>query len=164
MSQKQFASFHIGDNLFGIDVRLIREINRNIDITPVDGAPGFVRGLMNLRGQIVTVLDAGVRMGLRRHREDGGEERRCIVLKVSDELDAKRSDDPSIEDTSRDLVALYVDDVGEMVMLDEKDIMPPPANIGKIEGDFISGLANFEKELMIVIKIAELLRNEEEKE
>jgi purine-binding chemotaxis protein CheW len=162
MPNKQFASFHIGDNLFGIDVRLIREINRNIDITPVDGAPGFVRGLMNLRGQIVTVVDAGVRMGLC-HREDGGEERRCIVLKMSDELDAKRSDDPSLEGTSRDLVALYVDDVGEIVMLDEKDIMPPPANTGKIEGKFISGLATLEKELMIVVKIAELLRNEEEK-
>ena len=58
MALKQFASFYLGDNLFGIDVRLIREINRNIDITVVDSAPEFVRGLLNLRGQIVTVIDA----------------------------------------------------------------------------------------------------------
>ena len=161
MSQKQFASFYIGDSLFGIDVRLIREINRNTDITPVDGAPGFVRGLMNLRGQIVTVLDAGVRMGLR-HREDGGEERRCIIMKISDELAAKRSEDPSLEDTSRDLVGLYVDSIGDMVTVEDKEIERPPANVGDLEARFISGVAKLENELMIVLRAGELLRTDEE--
>ena len=162
MSLKQFASFYIGDNLFGIDVRLIREINRNIDITQVDSAPEFVRGLLNLRGQIVTVIDAGIRMGIR-EQEEKIENCRCIVLKTSEELEVKRYEDPTIEDTSRDLVALYVDGIGDMVTFEEKDIESAPANIGEIEGKFISGVAKLEKELMIILKVNELLQNEEER-
>ncbi|HAJ79530.1 MAG TPA: hypothetical protein DCO75_07125 [Fibrobacteres bacterium] len=162
MSIKQFASFHINDNLFGIDIRLIREINRNIDITGVDSAPDFIRGLLNLRGQIVTVVDIGIRMGLR-NVEEKIKDYRCIVLKTSEELAAKRSEDSSIEETSRDLVALYVDDIGDMANIEEKEIESPPANIGEIEGKFISGVAKLEKELLIILKVRDLLIVEEEK-
>jgi purine-binding chemotaxis protein CheW len=160
MSQKQFASFYIGNNLFGIDIRLIREINRNVDITPVDGAPDFVRGLLNLRGQIVTVIDVGVRMGLRTGKESV-ESARSIVLKTSDEIAVKRSEDDKLEDTSRDLVALYVDAIGDMVTFEEKEIEPSPANIGEVEGRFISGMAKLEQELMIILRVAELLKNDD---
>ena len=163
MSIKQFASFYIGDNLFGIDIRLIREINRNIDITQVDRAPDFVRGLLNLRGQIVTVVDIGVRMGLR-DKEERRANCRCIVLKTSEELAAKRSEDSTIEDTSRDLVALYVDKIGDMINFEEKEIEASPANIGDVEGRFIYGVAKLEKELMIILKVTELLRNDEDRE
>jgi purine-binding chemotaxis protein CheW len=162
MSQKQFASFCIGDNLFGVDIRLIREINRNVDITPVDSAPDFVRGLLNLRGQIVTVIDVGVRTGLRAEMQevDGA---RCIVLKTSEEIAAKRSEDAGLEDTSRDIVALYVDAIGDMVTLEEKDVERPPANMGEVEGKFISGVAKLDKELLIILKVEELLKNEEDR-
>ena len=162
MAIKQFASFHVNNNLFGIDIRLIREINRNVDITVVDSAPDFVRGLLNLRGQIVTVIDIGVRMGLR-EKKDIQDNCRCIVLKTSEELSSKRAEDASIEDTSRDLVALYVDDIGDMVTIEEKEVEAPPANIGEIEGKFISGIAKLENELLIILKAGELLKNEEEK-
>ena len=162
MSLKQFASFYIGDNLFGIDVRLIREINRNIDITKVDSAPPFVRGLLNLRGQIVTVIDVALRMGLRDHLDEKSN-CRCIVLKTAEELEAKISEDASIESTSRDIVALYVDAIGDMVTIEEKEIEPSPANMGEIEGKFISGIAKLEKELLTIVRVSELLRNDEEK-
>ena len=162
MAIKQFASFHVNNNLFGIDIRLIREINRNVDITVVDSAPDFVRGLLNLRGQIVTVIDIGVRMGLR-EKKDIQDNCRCIVLKTSEELSAKRSEDPSIEDTSRDLVALYVDDIGDMVTMDEKEIEATPANIGDVEGKFIGGMAKLENELMIILKMTQLLHHDEDK-
>ncbi len=161
MATKQFSSFNIGDNLFGIDIRVIREINQGVDITPVDRAPGFVQGLLNLRGQIVTVLDIGVRIGLRSevHEQDSY---RCIVLKTSDELASKRVEDSSLEDTSGDLVALSVDEIGDMVTLDQKDLEPPPANIGEVEGKFIAGVAKLDSGLMIALKVTELLKMEEE--
>jgi purine-binding chemotaxis protein CheW len=162
MPIKQLATFYLDDNLFGVDIRLIREINRNIDITPVDRAPDYVGGLLNLRGQIVTVIDVGVRMGLR-DKDHPQERYRCIVLKTSEELSIKRLEDASLEDTSRDMVALYVDDIGDMVSFEEKDIERPPANIGEIESRFISGVAKLEKNLLIVLKVEELLKNEEEK-
>ena len=161
MAIRQFASFLIGDNLFGIDIRVIREINHNIGITPVDRAPRHVLGLLNLRGQIVTVLDAGVRMGIRQSVAEN-DSYRCIVLKTSDELAAARLEDDSMEETSRDLVALYVDKIGDMVTIEEKDLEPPPANIGEVEGRFIKGVAKSENALMIVLKARELLAMEEE--
>jgi purine-binding chemotaxis protein CheW len=162
MAQKQFASFYLDNNLFGIDIRLVREINRNIDITHVDRAPEYIRGLLNLRGQIVTVVDVGIRMGIRQKGEEK-ENCRCVVLKTSEELSAKRDEDPTLEDTSRDLVALYVDGIGDMVTFDEKEIEPSPANIGEVEGRFIRGVVKLEKELMINLNVSELLKNEEER-
>ena len=49
MTERQFVTFYLGNDLFGVDILLVREINRNLDITPVDWAPAFVRGLLNLR-------------------------------------------------------------------------------------------------------------------
>jgi purine-binding chemotaxis protein CheW len=162
MSQKQYASFYIGKNLFGIDVRLIREITRSNEITSVDGAPNFVRGLLNLRGQIVTVIDVHDRMGL--PVIDGADnDRHYIILKTSDELDAKREEDKTIEMTSRDLSALEVDSIGDMVTVEDNEIESTPANIGEVEGRFISGVVKLEKELLIIIKVYELLRNEDER-
>jgi chemotaxis signal transduction protein len=68
----------------GINILFLREINRHIDLTPVDLAPSYVCGLMNLRGQIVTVIDLGVRLGLppRKITAETG----CIVLKSFKEL------------------------------------------------------------------------------
>ena len=114
MSHKQFASFSLGENLFGVDVRLIREINRSQDITPVDGAPEFIRGLLNLRGQIVTVIDVRRRMGLMDDAA-GSSGNSCIVLKTSEELAGKRTEDETIDQTSLDLTALFVDSIGDMI-------------------------------------------------
>ena len=144
-----------------MDVRLIREINRSVDITPVDGAPEFVHGLLNLRGQIVTVIDARSRMGLT--GKSDGKDGRCVVLKTSEELLAKQTEDETIETTSRDLTALYVDSIGDMVTFEDNEIEPSPANMGEVEGRFIHGVVKLEKELMIIIKVGELLKTEDER-
>jgi purine-binding chemotaxis protein CheW len=162
MSQKQFASFYVGENLFGVDVRLIREINRSLDITPVDGAPQFVRGLLNLRGQIVTVIDVRNRMGLTGNAAAIAG-CRCVVLKTSEELAEKRAEDETIENTSHDLTALFVDSIGDMVTFEDNDIEPSPANMGEVEGRFIYGIVKLEKELLIILKVKELLEIEEER-
>jgi purine-binding chemotaxis protein CheW len=162
MPQKQFASFYIGDNLFGVDVRLIREINRSLDITPVDGAPPFVRGLLNLRGQIVTVIDVRRRMSLPGDAEKS-EGCRCVVLKTNEELAGKQGEDEAADLTSRDLTALFVDSIGDMIAFDDNDIERSPANMGEVEGRFIQGIVKLENELLIVLKVTELLQIDEER-
>ena len=156
MSGKQYASFYLGKNLFGTDVRLIREIYHSSDIMFVDGAPKFVRGLLNLRGQIVTVIDVRGLMGL---AGAGGanDDRHYAVLKTSDELDEKRAEDRTIEVTSRDLIALEVDSIGDIVTCEDNEIESTPANMGEMEGRFILGVVKLESELLIVLKISELL-------
>ena len=85
MENRQFITFYLGEDLFGLDILLVREINRHLELTRVDRTPEFVRGLMNLRGQIVTVLDLGIRLGIGARAIE--RESSCIVLKTRGELE-----------------------------------------------------------------------------
>jgi len=156
--EKQFASFYLGNSLFGIDVLLIREINRNLDITHVDPAPDFIVGLMNLRGQIVTVVDSGVRLNL--GRREITQSSCCIVLKTNRELQRYKSEGFEIENTSNDIVGLMVDKIGDMIHADKKDIEPPPANAYGVDGKYLDGVIKLEKELLITLKMEEILSHE----
>ncbi|MBY0405682.1 MAG: chemotaxis protein CheW, partial [Cyanobacteria bacterium] len=64
MATRSFATFHLNEQLFGIDILLIREINKQLDISIVPHSPNYIRGLVNLRGQIVTILDLNKRLSL----------------------------------------------------------------------------------------------------
>ncbi|OPZ20840.1 MAG: Chemotaxis protein CheW [candidate division BRC1 bacterium ADurb.BinA364] len=153
--ERQFSTFFIGDDLFGIDILMVNEINRNLDITPVEKAPDYVRGLMNLRGQIVTVLDLGVRLGM--GPREIGSKSRCIVLKVSSDLKAHQAAGRLRDDTANDVVGLLVDRVGDMVAVDEAEIEPPPANVNGVEGKYLSGVVKLPDALMVTLRAREVL-------
>ena len=156
MPTQQFATFTVNEHLFGINVLLVREVNPNTDFTPVDLAPEYVRGLMNLRGQIVTVIDPGARMGMGKreitHRS------RCVVLKTSHEVEEREEGGLLAAETVGDNVGLLVDSIGDMIATDAKDIEPPPANIGEIDGKYVSGVVKLEKKLMLALNTREVLR------
>lgn len=126
----QYSTFRLGDRLFGLDLMMIREINRILDITPVPHAKGHIRGLINLRGQIVTILDLGVRLGL--PRLDIGEESHNIILKTNAELSAVRCD-MNFSTSPADLVGFLVDAIGDVVEADAGSIEPPSANVAEAE-------------------------------
>ncbi len=130
MSARQFVTFRINGHLLGLDVLHVREINRVLDITPVPRTPGYVRGLVNLRGMILTVFDLGVRLGLA-PREIGPETHNVILKKEE--------------------VGLLVDAIGDVAMAEAEDVEPPPANVGGIESEFISGVVRLEDELLVVL-------------
>jgi chemotaxis signal transduction protein len=91
------ACFYLGDAAFGLSIRLVREINPHLEITPAHKAPSYVRGLINLRGQIVTVIDLGERLGL--GLRTIGPESRLVILKTNSELAAlERCELESCED------------------------------------------------------------------
>jgi purine-binding chemotaxis protein CheW len=151
----QYATFVIDANLFGINVLLVREINRNLDITHVDDAPPYVAGLLNLRGQIVTVLDMSVKIGLQKRTI--GDASRCIVLKTNAELENHRAQGFDLCHTANDIVGLLADDIGDMVTVHDQDIEQPPANLGGVDGRFLSGVVKLENDLMATVKIDEIL-------
>ena len=155
----QYSTFRLGDRLFGLDLMMIREINRILDITPVPHARGHIRGLINLRGQIVTILDLGVRLGLA--RQEIGEESHNIILKTTGELAAIRHEGghpPYV--TSNDLVGFLVDAIGDVVEADESTIEPPSANVGEAEGGFLSGVIKTDAGLLVLLDIHEVLHGE----
>jgi purine-binding chemotaxis protein CheW len=158
MGNRQFITFYLGEDLFGLDILLVREINRNMEITPVDRAPDYVRGLINLRGQIVTVLDLGVRLNV--GARTIGKETSCIVLKTKTELERYQRAQWG-EDACEDLVGLLVDRIGDVVQVDADDMEPPPAHAGGVQGLFIEGVVKLQDQLLIALNIHEVLSVEE---
>ncbi|MBF0495557.1 MAG: chemotaxis protein CheW [Deltaproteobacteria bacterium] len=134
---RQFVTFRIDGRLMGIDILNVREINRALDITPVQHAPAYVRGLINLRGQPVTVFDMGVRLGLEARKID--DETNNIILE-------------------NDLVGLLVDSIGEVIPVESDELQPPPANVNGITGEFIEVVVRLEEELLVVLSADRILR------
>ena len=152
----QFATFRLGDRVFGLDIMMIREINRILDITPVPHARDHIRGLINLRGQIVTILDLAVRLGL--PSRDVGEDSHNIILKTTVELAALHADGTAKAlATSNDLVGFLVDAIGDVVEADDAAIEPPSANVSEAESQFLSGVIKTDAGLLVLLDIKEVL-------
>ncbi len=132
----QFVTFRIDGGLLGVDVLMVREINRVLDITPVPKAPEYVRGLVNLRGQTITVFDLGARLGLPL-REITGESHNVVLKHYP--------------------VGLLVDSIGNIVQCAESQIEPRPANCGDIDGKFIDGVLRLENELLVILCAGKIL-------
>ncbi len=151
----QFSTFRLGDRLFGLDLMMIREINRILDITPVPHSRDHIRGLINLRGQIVTILDLGVRLGL--PSREVSDESHNIILKTNAELAAANQSSQKQFATSVDLVGFLVDAIGDVVEADDSAIEPPSANVSEAESQFLSGVIKTDMGLLVLLDIKEVL-------
>ena len=156
--EKQFTTFYIDEMHCGIDILLVKEINRQLEISEVAGAPVFIRGLLNLRGQIITVIDIGVPLGFEARQLSPRS--RCIVLKTAAELALLPDSADIVEETSSEMVGLFVDRIGDMITVDDREIQPPPANFANIDGRYLNGVIQREDDLLIILKISETLSYE----
>jgi purine-binding chemotaxis protein CheW len=153
---KQYATFHLGERMFGIEIMRIREINRNLEITPVPHARDHVRGLINLRGQIVTILDLGVRLGL--PRQEVGETTHNLILKTRSDLAGAGA--AAVAGAPADLAGFLVDAIGDVVEADETTLEPPSANVGEADVRFLSGVVRTEAGLLVLLDLREILFGE----
>jgi len=136
MSARQFVTFRLDDRFLGLDILKVLEINRILDITPVPHAPEYIRGLVNLRGQTVTVFDLGVRLGL------GPRE----VRRSSYNLILKEHN-----------VGLVVDDIGDVIEAPESQMERPPANLQGIGVEFIHSVVKLREELLVILSSDSIL-------
>lgn len=118
------ASFEVGGDLYGVPVRAVREINSQIDMTSVPLSLPYVRGIVNLRGQLVTVVDLSARLEV--GRCEATDETRLVVLKTNEELAGLEARDLV---TSDDTIGLLVDAICEVVIPKGEDLGAPPANL-----------------------------------
>ena len=127
-----FVTFYLGGNYFGINASDVLELNRNLEVTPVPKSPKTVRGIMNLRGQLVPAIDMYERLNLERH--SGLTESISIILR-------------------RDgfLVALLVDDAGEILSLDQDTFEPPPSNFSVISRELVMGVHKLSDKLLLIL-------------
>ncbi len=160
MAERQFVSFYLGEDLFGIDILVVREINRNLDITPINLAPEYLRGLLNLRGQIVTVLDLGERLGLTKRMV--AKTSSCIVLKTNQELERNGVPEELLEATSTDVVGLFVDRIGDVIAVNERDIDSPTTHQSGLAKRFMQGVVKLEDKLLITLNTSSILSIDDE--
>jgi purine-binding chemotaxis protein CheW len=124
-STQQFLSFTLDGEAFAIDIRTVREIIQHGAVTPVPLMPDFVRGVINLRGAVVPVIDLQARFG---RPPATLSKKTCIVI-----VDAVR-------DNERLELGLMVDAVSEVISLEPSQIEPPPQFGGATRRDFIAGM------------------------
>ena len=136
MAVSQYITFNIMEHLIGINIKDVREINRILDITPVQHAPDYVKGLINLRGNTVTVFDLAVRLGFG-HREITDESHN-IILKNDD-------------------VGLIVDNIGDVVEAADDDIELPPANLKGIRAKFLQGVKKLDADLLVILSAQKII-------
>lgn len=152
----QVATFNIGDEIFGVDILLTKEIGKIQEITKVPQSPEFILGLMNLRGQIVTIMDPGV--FLDQQSTVAPEERRLIILKTEDELEPLRKNELIAGNhMSSDKLAIVIDQIGDVIEIESSDILGPPPNLSGHKKEIVTGIIQQGKKLVILLAMSELV-------
>ena len=135
MASRQYATFEVADQLFGLDVAKVQEVLSFHEYTPVPLAPSSIGGLFNLRGQVIAAVDLRVQLGLVK-RDFGGPAMNVIV----------RTDEES--------VSLLVDRIGEVVELDDAALEPPPDTLTGASRELITGAFKLDGRLMLALDTA----------
>lgn len=151
MSLKQLILFEIDGLLFGLDILLVKEINKKLELTPVYNVPEYIVGTSNLRGQVITIIDLGCRFGMPPRFISGGS--RVIVIKTEDELMVHLKSGKLTDHSSSDKVGIPVDSIGDVIEIDDRHIQPVPANFNQIESHFIEGIYQLDDKLLIILKL-----------
>lgn len=150
----QYSTFYLGDRCFGLPILAVREIIRACEITPVPLAPGHVRGLINLRGQIVTILDLAVRLGIP-ERPDPLESH-VVVLTGGTAPDSARERQGG-KGAGEHMAGFLVDGIGDVVEADEAQMKPAPANVTEAGGQLLSGVLQADSGLLALLDLQGVL-------
>ncbi|EHH70719.1 chemotaxis protein CheW [Vibrio cholerae] len=138
----QWVTFQLEEETYGINVMQVREVLRYTEIAPVPGAPDYVLGIINLRGNVVTVIDTRSRFGLM--QGEITDNTRIIVI-----------------ESERQVIGILVDSVAEVVYLRSSEIDSTPS-VGTDESSkFLQGVSNRDGKLLILVDLNKFLTDEE---
>ncbi|OUS39591.1 chemotaxis protein CheW ['Osedax' symbiont bacterium Rs2_46_30_T18] len=138
----QWATFKVNNELFAIDVMQVKEVLRYSEITPVPGSSSYIRGIINLRGNVVTVLDTRLLFSLDPRETD--DDTRIIVVEYNEQ----------------EVVGMVVDSVDEVVNIPQNDIERAPS-VATEDSDrrFVQGVSYYESNLIILLDLAKMLES-----
>lgn len=137
----QLICFKLGPEVYGFDIMQIKEIIRYQKITPIPKAASFIEGVINLRGVVVPVIDLRKRFEL---PVDINIKCRVIIAQVETKI-----------------VGLIIDDVTDIVTLPKTSILPSPKTVKGVEVEYLDGMADMERGLLLVLNLNRLLTAEE---
>jgi purine-binding chemotaxis protein CheW len=138
----QWVTFQLEDETYGINVMQVREVLRYSEIAPVPGAPDYVLGIINLRGNVVTVIDTRSRFGLM--PGEITDNTRIVIIEAE-----------------KQVIGILVDSVAEVVYLRSSEIDSTPSVGTEESAKFIQGVSNRDGELLILVDLNKLLSDEE---
>lgn len=141
--QEQYLTFLLNGEMFAIGILHIKEIIEYGSLTDVPMMPGFIRGVINLRGSVVPVIDLSARFGRQRSEIS---RRTCVVII-----------EVTAEDDSRQDIGVVVDSVSEVLEIPRDHIEPPPAFGAKVKVEFILGMGKVDNNFIVILDVQKVL-------
>jgi len=133
---EKVLTFFLNGKLFGIDIKLIKEINRNVEFTPVPDSKPSILGLFNMRGQIVTIFDLSQMIGISGDLSKNSYT--CIILKPTN--------------NAQNHVGFLIDKPDDVIDINRDYCEVPPANVSSIETEYIQDIVKLERGLLIIME------------
>jgi purine-binding chemotaxis protein CheW len=138
--QQQWATFLLAEELYGINVMQVKEVLRLTEIAPVPGAIHYIVGIINLRGNVITVIDTRALFGLQ--TTEYSDDSRIIVIELEDQV-----------------IGMLVDSVAEVIYLRQSQVERAPS-VGTDESTkYISGVSYHNDELIILLDLNQMIQN-----
>jgi purine-binding chemotaxis protein CheW len=139
---RQFIGFTVGTEEYGLELLRVREVIRVREITWLPRAPSFVKGIINLRGDVIPIVDLRDKLGLPVRPADA--DTRIIVV----EIEAR-------------LIGMVVDSASQVVRIPAAQIDPPPLLLGGLPQEYISGVGKLDDRLVTIVNVDRVLSGEE---
>jgi len=142
----KYLTFLLGEEVYGIPIAKAKEIVGVMEITPIPRAQGYIKGVTNLRGKIVPIVDLRAKFGMESAPYN---ERTCIIMIEVEVAGNKR------------LVGIAVDTVAEVLNIAKEDVELPPRQDLEIDGSFLGGLAKTKERVIVILDIDKILNSKE---
>ncbi|KIM10135.1 MAG: chemotaxis protein CheW [Sulfuricurvum sp. PC08-66] len=140
--RERYLTFFLGEEQYGIAIDQIKEIIAMMKVTNVPKAPAYIRGVINLRGSIIPVVDTRLRFGMAQREVDM---HTAIVIIEVQKIN----------------IGFIVDRVEEVASIDAASMSEPPRFGNHIDGDFISSMAQMEQNVVMILDVVKLFKDEE---
>ena len=146
IEQNQYLTFHIAEEEYAIRILRVKEIIQFNTVTRVPAVPSYIRGVINLRGNVVSVIDLASKFGL---QETQITKRTCIVI-VEVEQEGSPTD-----------MGVMADAVSQVVGMSDDDLKPAPSFGSQINVDYLEGMGKMDKKFALILNIDKVLTSEE---
>ena len=145
-TDQKLLTFSLGSEGYGVSILKVKEIIGMMDITPIPRTPEFVKGVINLRGKIIPVMDLRTKFGMPQQQYD---ERTCIIVAEI------------LVNGIEKLLGIVVDMVSEVVTISADQIEPPPEYGNTVEHSAILGIGKIKDRVVIILDIDEVFTSDE---
>jgi purine-binding chemotaxis protein CheW len=142
----QLVTFNLAEELYGVNIMDVKEIVSIQDVRPIPNAPYYVEGILNMRGEIIPVINLHKRFNLHNavHQEDDNLERGFIILNIEG-----------------DKIGVIIDKIARVVVINGSEIQPPPQMLSGIGTEYIHGVVRLESLYLIILDTRKIFNPKE---